>query len=410
MVSRSGVVLLMGCLGCVAAGAALADFRPEPLAANGLAPTPPMGWNSWNRFGCDISETTIRSQADALVSSGMRDAGYVYLVIDDCWHGERDAAGNIHADPARFPSGIKALADYVHGKGLRFGIYSDVGDLTCQRRPGSRGHEYQDARQYAEWGVDYLKYDWCDAGTLDAASAYETMAKALRATGRPIVFSICEWGKNKPWLWAAASGGNLWRTTEDIFDGWEGKQGISLSVLEILDAQVGLDGFAGPGHWNDPDMLEVGNGGMTEDEYRAHFSLWAILAAPLMAGNDLASMSAAMRRILTNGEVIAVDQDRLGVEGHRAAKDGDVEVWVRPLQGGARAVVLLNRGHRSAHARLEWSMLRLPDYVPLHVRDLWQHTNLADATSHIAIELAPTSAVMLRVVPARPGAGVQDRR
>jgi alpha-galactosidase len=402
MVRRTTFVPVIICLGCAASGVAVADFRPQALAANGLAPTPPMGWNSWNRFGCDISEATIQREADALVSSGMRDAGYVYVVVDDCWHGERDAAGNIHADPKRFPSGIKALADYVHGKRLRFGIYSDVGDLTCQRRPGSRGHEYQDALQYAAWGVDYLKYDWCDAGTLDAASAYETMAKALRVTGRPIVFSICEWGKNKPWLWAAASGGNLWRTTEDIFDGWEGKQGLSLSVLEILDAQVGLEGYAGPGHWNDPDMLEVGNGGMTDDQYRAHFSLWAMLAAPLMAGNDLSRMSDAVREILTNREVIAVDQDRLGVEGHRAAKDGDVEVWVRPLEGGARAVVLLNRGHVPARAQLEWSMLRLPDYLRLQVRDLWRHQNLKDATSQLGIELAPTSAVMLRVVPARP--------
>jgi alpha-galactosidase len=401
MVRRTAFLLTLACLVGATSGVALGDFKPQPLTANGLAPTPPMGWNSWNRFGCDISETTIHSEADALVSSGMRDAGYVYVVVDDCWHGARDAAGNIHAEAGRFPSGIKALADYVHGKGLKFGIYSDVGDQTCQHRPGSRGHEYQDALQYAKWGVDYLKYDWCGAGTLDPASAYETMARALQATGRPIVFSICEWGKNRPWLWAAASGGNLWRTTQDIFDGWEGRKGISLSVLEILDAQVGLEGYAGPGHWNDPDMLEVGNGGMTDDQYRAHFSLWAILAAPLMAGNDLTTMSDAVREILTNREVIAVDQDRLGVEGHRAAKDGDTEVWVRPLEGGARAVALLNRGHEPAHAQLEWSMLQLPGYLRLHVRDLWRHESLADATSHLAFELPPTSAVMLRLVPVR---------
>jgi alpha-galactosidase len=385
-------------------GAALADqqtFAARP--ANGLALVPPMGWNSWNHFGCDISEATIRKQADAMVSSGMRDAGYQYVVVDDCWHGERDGQGDIQADPRRFPSGIGALADYVHSRGLKFGIYSDAGDRTCQGWPGSRGREFQDARQYAAWGVDYLKYDWCHAESLEVRAAYETMGDALRASGRPIVFSICEWGTYKPWLWAASVGGNLWRTTGDIYDGWTGNARDRNGVLNILDLQSGLEGFAGPGHWNDPDMLEVGNGGMSADQYRAHFSLWAILAAPLMAGNDLSAMSEETRRILTNREVIAVDQDPLGVQGRRAVRNGDTEIWVKPLEGGSQAVVLLNRGAVATSIRLEWSVLGLPPYVPLSLHDLWSGRDLRRATASVTLDVPPTAAVIVRAVPSRPG-------
>ena len=372
---------------------------------NGLALTPPMGWNSWNKYGCDISEATIRRQADAMVSSGMRTAGYTYVVVDDCWHGQRDSAGNIQADPLRFAAGIKALADYVHAKGLKFGIYSDAGDKTCQKRPGSRGHEFQDAAQYAAWGVDYLKYDWCNSESLEVRAAYETMSDALRATGRPIVYSICEWGTHQPWSWAASVGGNLWRTTGDIYDGWQGVRHDNAwyGVLDILDRQVALTGFAGPGHWNDPDMLEVGNGGMTDDEYRAHFSLWAMLAAPLIAGNDLSTMSAVTTAILTNREVIAVDQDALGIEGHRAVAGGDTEIWVRPLAGGSQAVALLNRGAERRRIRLEWSALNLPAYVPLEVRDLWLGRSLPRATASLTAEVAPHAVLMLKVTPARGG-------
>jgi alpha-galactosidase len=371
--------------------------------SNGLALVPPMGWNSWNHFGCDITEATIRKEADAMVSSGMRDAGYQYVVVDDCWHGERDAEGNIHADPRRFPSGIRALADYMHSRGLKFGIYSDAGDRTCQGKPGSRGHEFQDALRYAAWGVDYLKYDWCNAQSLEVRAAYETMGDALRAIGRPIVFSICEWGTHKPWLWAASVGGNLWRTTGDIYDGWVGNERDKNGVLNILDLQSGLEEFAGPGHWNDPDMLEVGNGGMSPDQYRAHFSLWAILAAPLMAGNDLSTMNAETRRILTNREVIAVDQDRLGVQGRRVVRSGDTEIWVKPLADGSQAVVLLNRGSAATTIRLEWSALGFPPYVPLSLHDLWSGRTLAPRTTIVTLDVPPTGAVMLRVVPARFG-------
>ena len=370
--------------------------------ANGLALTPPMGWNSWNHFACNVSASLIEGQADAMVASGMKAAGYRYVIIDDCWQVGRDANGNILADPQRFPQGIKAVADYVHAKGLKFGIYSDVGDHTCQMRPGGRGHEYQDALQYARWGVDYLKYDWCNTGGLDARSAYATMGDALRASGRPIVFSLCNWGLYQPWLWGAQAGGNLWRTTGDIRDAWSGALNGSLGMLDILDRQTDLAPYAGPGHWNDPDMLEIGNGGMSEAQYRAQFSLWAILAAPLIAGNDLSQMSPATRAILTNREVIAVDQDSLGMEGHRAWKDGDAEIWIRPLTRGREAVVLLNRGERPLRIRLDWSELGLPAYLPLELRDLWRHEDLPVATGSLTLEVPPTAVRMLRETPVRP--------
>lgn len=388
------VLLALTCL----ASSAQADAPAPPRAGNGLALTPPMGWNSWNRFGCNINEALIRQTADQLVASGMKDAGYTYVVIDDCWHGARDEAGDIQPDPQRFPSGIKALADYIHGKGLKFGIYSDAGERTCGGRPGSLGHEYQDARQYARWGVDYLKYDWCNTTTLDARAAYTLMSDALRATGRPIVFSLCEWGTAKPWLWASKVG-NLWRTTGDIWDGWQGKKDYALGVMDILDLQDGLESFAGPGHWNDPDMLEVGNGGMSADEYRAHFSLWAMLAAPLIAGNDIAGMTPQTRSILTNREVIAVDQDRLGMAARRVADDGDGEVWARPLADGSRAVVLLNRSSAARTVRVNWTDLGYPAHLKAAVRDLWQGTALRPVAGAFEAQVKPHAVVMVRITP-----------
>jgi alpha-galactosidase len=363
-----------------------------------LAQTPPMGWNSWNKFACNVNEQMIREMADAMVSSGMKDAGYQYIVIDDCWQVSRDAQGNIVADPQRFPSGIKALADYVHGKGLKFGLYSDAGTKTCAGRPGTRGYEFQDARQYAAWGADYLKFDWCSTSTQDAPSSYATMHDALNASGRPIVFSICEWGKSKPWLWAA-SAGNLWRTTGDIMDKWEDKGEYSFGMLNILDMQVGLESFAGPGHWNDPDMLEVGNGGMTQNEYQAHFSLWAMLAAPLIAGNDLRSMTPEIASILKNREVIAVDQDRLGRQGRRARKDGDAEVWVKELSGGNRAVVLLNRGTAPKEITTSWIDLGYPEHLSASVRDLWQAKELGKFTGNFKSAVQGHSVIMVTVKP-----------
>ncbi len=264
---------------------ALVYWQSHAQKFEGLAKTPPMGWNTWNKFACNVDENLIRSSADAMVSSGLRDAGYRYIVIDDCWHGKRDSLGFIHPDPTRFPSGIKALADYVHSKGLKMGIYSDAGNKTCGGHPGSRGHEYQDAIMYASWGIDYLKYDWCETEGLKAEGAYTTMRDALHAAGRPIVFSMCEWGTAKPWTWAKDIG-HLWRTTGDIYHCFDCEENhgtwSSWGMLQILDMQEGLRKYAGPDHWNDPDMMEVGNG-MTLSEDRAHFSMWCMLAAPLMA-------------------------------------------------------------------------------------------------------------------------------
>ncbi len=370
-----------------------------------LAPTPPMGWNSWNKFGCNVSEDMIKSMADAMVKSGMKDAGYQYVVIDDCWQVSRDKDGNIVADAQRFPHGIKAVADYVHSVGLKFGIYSDAGTETCQGRPGGRGHEFQDARTYAAWDVDYLKYDWCNTGTQDAPASYSTIRRALDASGRAIVLSICEWGSHKPWLWGAEVGGNLWRTTDDIQDRWGGKQKwpdggcCSNGVLSILDEQVGLQSYAGPGHWNDPDMLEVGNGGMTDTEYRSHFSLWALLAAPLMAGNDLRSMSPATREILTNKEVIAVDQDPMGKEGTRVRKDGDLEVWAKQMQDGGRAVILFNRGAAEQQITASWEDLGYPAHLSAAARDLWQHKDLGRFTGKFTAAVPSHAAVMVTVKP-----------
>ncbi len=381
-----------------AAGLARAGDPPPPLKDNGLARTPPMGWNSWNRFACDVDETLIRKTADAMVSSGMREAGYQYVVIDDCWHGARDAHGDIQPDAKRFPSGMKALGDYIHAKGLKFGIYSDAGLKTCGGRPGSWGHEYQDAKQYAAWGVDYLKYDWCMAGAQDARSAYYIMSAALQASGRDIMLSICEWGTSKPWLWADKVG-NLWRTNGDIYDKWEGVRDYSSGVMNIVDKQAELYPYARPGHWNDPDMLEVGNGGMTAEEYRSHFSLWAMLAAPLIAGNDIVSMDASTQAILTNREVIAVDQDPLGQQGRRVSKEGDLEVWIRPLQGGGRAVVLLNRGAAPAQISLDWSQMDYPATLQAKVRDLWAGKDVGIHTGRYQATAASHGVVMLRVQP-----------
>ena len=287
----------------------------------------------------------------------MKDAGYQYINIDDCWQGQRDAQGFIQPDPKKFPSGMKALADYVHSRGLKLGIYSDVGYKTCGGRPASRGHEFQDAQSYAQWGMDYLKYDWCNAEGLKAEGAYTTMRDALYAAGWPILFSLCEWGDNKPWLWAKDVG-NSWRTTGDICNCFDCVQDHGTynnwGVLQIIDKQEGLRQYAGPGHWNDPDMLEVGNG-MAVNEDRAHFTMWCMPAAPLISGNDLQHMSKETREILTNKEVIAVNQDALGVEGFKySAKDG-VEVWFKPLKQRCLGHVRAQSQHQLAirHLQLE---------------------------------------------------------
>jgi len=385
----------------------LSDAAPaqDSTVSKGLALTPPMGWNTWNKFGCNVSDGLVRGMADAMVKSGMKDVGYQYIVIDDCWQVSRDANANIVADPQRFPNGIKALADYVHSLGLKFGIYSDAGSKTCAGRPGGLGHEYQDAIQYAAWGVDYLKYDWCNTTTQDAKASYANIRHALDASGRPIVLSICEWGTAKPWLWGKEVGGNLWRSTGDIQDRWAGKREwnpgncCNYGVLDIVDQEAELYSYAGPGHWNDPDMLEVGNGGMTTTEYQAHFSLWAVLAAPLIAGNDLRDMTPEIHAILTNKEVIAVDQDPLGLEGRRVWKDGDFEVWGRQLMDGERAVLLLNRGSAEREIAVNWEQIGYPAHLSAAVRDLWAHRDLGKFTGNFSATVAPHGVVMVTVRP-----------
>jgi alpha-galactosidase len=362
--------LLIGAL--FVAHEAQAQLSPKPASAppakfEELARTPQLGWNSWNTFACDINEKLIRETADAMVSSGMREAGYVYVNIDDCWHGERDAKGFIQADPVRFPSGIKALADYVHGKGLKLGIYSDAGAYTCNGKAGSRGYEYQDAMTYAEWGVDYLKYDWCHTEGLSAPGAYATMRDALRKAGRPILFSLCEWGDNKPWDWAK-NVGHSWRTTGDIYPCWDCEfyrgTWASLGVLTILDKQetLGLRKFSGPGHWNDMDMLEVGKG-MTEDEDKAHFSIWAMMNSPLIAGNDIRSMSETTRKILTNRAIIALNQDERGIQAWRFMRDGKMDMYAKPLAKGEWALMFLNRADQPRKYTFDWKEHHLSDEV-----------------------------------------------
>jgi len=378
-----------------------------------MALTPPMGWNSWNRFGCDVNEQLIRETADAMVSSGMKAAGYQYVVIDDCWQGERDALGFIQPDPERFPSGMKALADYIHSKGLKFGIYSDAGWKTCGGHPGSRGYEYQDALTYAKWGVDYLKYDWCNTEGLNAEGAYLTMRDALFAAGRPIVFSICEWGDNQPWEWGKDIG-HLWRTTGDItaiFDGQEGHgTWNSWGVLQILDMRENIRQYAGPDHWNDPDMLEVGNG-MTIAEDRAHFSLWCIQAAPLIAGNDLRDMSSEVIDILTNKELIAIDQDPLGIQGFKYLVKDNWEVWAKPLDKGDLALCFLNRTLEPVKVDLDWKKYPVKDdefhYYYLFneneykIRDLWSKKEIGTTAKPFSTQIGAHDVIVLRLSPVK---------
>jgi len=365
--------------------AAGAQTSSQTESSSQLAQTPPMGWNSWNKFACNVSEQLIRETADAMVSTGMKAAGYQYVNIDDCWQVSRDAQGTIVADPKRFPSGIKALADYVHSKGLRLGVYTDAGRLTCQKRPGSYEHEVQDAKTYASWGVDYVKIDWCHAEGLDPEVQYARFRDALAQSGRPIVFSICNWGVKAPWAWGPATG-NLWRTTGDINDTYD-----RMSVIGF--SQNGLEKFAGPGHWNDPDMLEVGNGGMKRDEYRTHVALWALLAAPLLAGNDLRSMTPETKEMLTNAEVLAVDQDAKGEQGHRVWDEGPLEIWIKPLANGSHAVGLFNRGESSLKITVDFKMLG--SAPSLKLRDLWEHKDLGEVQGSYTADVPRHGVVLL---------------
>lgn len=376
---------------------------------SGLAETPPMGWNSWNIYACDINETLIKEVAKAMVDRGLKDAGYEYVVIDDCWHGERDSLGFITADPIKFPSGIKALADYIHSLGLKFGIYSDAGWKTCGGRPGSRGYEFQDAMKYAEWGVDYLKYDWCNTEGLKAEGAYLTMRDALYKAGRPILFSMCEWGDNKPWKWAKDIG-HMWRTTGDIYDDFYGQWNhgtwSSWGVLNILDMQEGLREYAGPGHWNDPDMMEVGND-LSINESRAHFSMWCMLAAPLIAGTSIQSASDEVISILTNNEAIAINQDKLGIQGFKESRIDSLEIWYKPLKDGDWAVCFLNRDATAKIIDYKWVEKEINDdfakrktnfkEITYEIRDVWTKRNLGNTKSPLKASIPSHDVLMLRL-------------
>ena len=365
-------------------------------APGALAARPPMGWNSWNKFGCDVNEELVKQMADALVSTGMKDVGYEYVVIDDCWQMSRNTDGTIVADASKFPGGIPALADYVHAKGLKLGLYTSAGAKTCQGRPGSRGYELLDAQTYAAWGVDYVKEDWCDAGGLDPRTQYTIMRDALVSTGRPIVFSVASRGEGNPSIWGPTTG-HMWRTTGDLADNWG-------SMIGIVDANAQYAAVARPGSWTDPDMLEIGNGGMNVHEYRTHMSLWAMMAAPLMAGNDLRGMPLPTRNHLINPGVIAVDQDALGIPAVVVRDAGDLEVWSRPLaQPGARAVALVNRSGASAAMTVSWSEIGLAAGTA-SVLDLWTLLDNGPTPDAYTATVPAHGTVLLRVGGSEPPA------
>ncbi len=371
-------------LTCLSAAAAAQNTQ--------IAATPPMGWNSWNHFACKVSDAVVRAAADEIASNGMKQAGYIYVNIDDCWQGKRDAQGMIQAN-AKFPD-MKALGDYIHSKGLKFGIYSSPGPKTCANYEGSYQHETQDAQQYANWGVDYLKYDWCSAAHVykpeQITEVYKKMHDALAATGRPIVFSLCEYGFKSVWHWGASIGGNSWRTTDDISDNWN-------SMSAIGFAQNGLEKFAGPGHWNDPDMLEVGNGKMNHNEYLTHMTLWCLLSAPLLAGNDLSKMTPETLATLTNPEIIALDQDTRGAQAHRISEEGPYEVWTKPLADGSAAVGLFNRGEDTEKISVQLKDIGMLGSVT--VRDLWAKKDLGKFNGTFSADVPSHGVVAVRIHP-----------
>ncbi|KAL3512963.1 hypothetical protein ACH5RR_025680 [Cinchona calisaya] len=404
LLQASSMLMLLCCLmfGIGSVGASTRRMMKPPvtdrdvrrnLLENGLGLTPPMGWNSWNHFHCTIDETLIRATADAMASSGLAAVGYEYINLDDCWAElNRDSKGNLVPKGSTFPSGIKALADYVHGKGLKLGIYSDAGTLTCSKTmPGSLGYEEQDAKTFASWGVDYLKYDNCNNDNTSPKDRYPIMTKALLNSGRSIFFSLCEWGQEDPATWAKEVG-NSWRTTGDIEDNWN-------SMTSRADENEKWASYAGPGGWNDPDMLEVGNGGMTTQEYRSHFSIWALAKAPLLIGCDIRSMDSMTFQLLSNKEVIAVNQDKLGAQGKKVNKNGDLEVWAGPLSGRRVAVVLWNRGSYKANITALWSDLGLESTTVVKARDLWEHSTLKSVKGQISAEVDVHDSKMFVLTP-----------
>jgi alpha-galactosidase len=378
--SQTGFVLVS----CLLQGMAFAQ-QPQ------LARTPPMGWNSWNHFHLDIDDATIRAQATALVKSGMKAAGYEYVLIDGGWEGYHDTNGIFHPDPKKFPD-MKALCDYLHSLGLKAGIHTSPGPTTCRGREASYGHEKQDAETFARWGIDFVKYDWCSGDEVykpdEMQAAYKKMHDDLAATGRPILYSLCQYGMQDVWKWGPSVGGQMWRTTADIGDNYN-------SMILIGFAQNGLEKYAGPGHWNDADMLEIGNGKMTDDEYRTQMTLWCILAAPLFAGNDLTKMSPATLEMLTNPEVVAIDQDAAGVQGHRAWQEGPTQAWIKPLADGTSAIALLNTQTRPATVTVNLNELGVPETI--QARDVWQHKDLGTLHQRLTVSLPRHGAMLLKV-------------
>jgi alpha-galactosidase len=377
---------------------------------NDLALTPPMGWNSWNTFGTDINEKLVKDIADKFIELGLKDAGYEYLVLDDGWMAkDRDADGNLIADPIKFPNGMKALADYIHSKGLKFGLYNCAGSQTCAGYPGSRGYEYQDARMYAAWDIDYLKYDWCNTGKLNAEEAYITMRDAIKKANRPMVFSICEWGDNEPWKWAKDVG-HLWRVTGDIINCWDCEIGhgswSSSGVWKIIDMRKDIRKEAGPGHWNDFDMMEVGNG-MTNAEDRSHFAMWTMLASPLIMGNDLRMASSETIKTLSNIEVIQVNQDKLGIQGFRFSNENELEIWIKPLANDEWAITFVNMGDKLTTINFDWKKHDMGDNlnnknlevkkINYKIRDLFNHKNLGDTASNLKAEIASHDVLMIKL-------------
>lgn len=387
----------------------LVCFAARSQKYDGLAMTPPMGWNSWNTFETQIDEKLVMETAGIMVASGMKAAGYTYIVLDDGWMArERDTDGNLVPDPVKFPNGMKAVVDYVHSKGLKFGLYNCAGTKTCAGYPGTRGYEYQDARFYAALGIDFLKYDWCNTGGINAKEAYATMSAALKTAGRPIVFSLCEWGDNQPWEWAAPVG-NLWRISGDIYPCFDcefrhPENWSSWGVMKIAEMRTGIRKYAGPDHWNDFDMMEVGNG-MTQAEDRSHFSLWSMFDSPLIAGNDLRKMNEETRQILTNREVISLNQDKLGIPAFRYASENGIETWIKPLSDGEWAFLFLNRSDKTAKVDFDWKKtIEDPDFgftfdgtVKYSIRDLWKKADAGTTSRRFTAEIGPHDVVVLKL-------------
>ncbi|MBD0734871.1 ricin-type beta-trefoil lectin domain protein [Streptomyces sp. CBMA29] len=384
-------------LSAVAPMAVLTTAQPAAALGNGLALTPQMGFNDWNAYGCNVSESLIKSTAQAMHTNGMQSAGYGYVNIDDCWMTHsRDSGGHLVPDPAKFPDGIKGTADYVHSLGLKLGIYEDAGTATCAGYPGSLGHETTDAQSFASWGVDYLKYDNCSNSGVDAQARYTAMRDALAATGRPILYSLCNWGQDNVWTWGAGVG-NSWRTTGDINASYS-------SMLSIFHSNVGLASYAGPGHWNDPDMLEVGNGSLTTTESRTEFSLWSEMAAPLIVGTNVASASATTLATLTNTRVIAVDQDSLGKQGTMVSSSGGLDVLAKPLANGDVSVALFNETGSTATISTTAAAVGKTGASGYTLTDLWSGAT-SSTSGAISASVPAHGTVMYRVAGGTTGGG-----